>query len=238
MFSFEMVPVMASPTCPSLGGVLVHALAEGGYEAQLELVVWHLDRRREARVQAARHALVERRLGTELRGRAVGSKHDLLARTGEVVKGVEEEVDGACLSGELLDVVDDEDVDVVVVVAQDVRRGPLAVRHGRGVVGDEGRAVLVDADTRGVVRRYVVLDCPQEVRLAKAALAVDEERVVRAVLAVCHLEGRLVGERVLVAHDEAVERELGVHLGDVVHQGVSGASLVTRCLSGGVLVEP
>ena len=71
-----------------------------------------------------------------------------------------------------------------------------------------------------------------------SALAIDEERVVGAVLAVCHLECCLVGECVLVAHDKSVEGELGVHLGDIVHQGVCRAPLVACGLARGVLVKP
>ena len=67
--------------------VLAHALAEGLDETKLELVARDLDRRREARAQAARHALVEAVLAhAELRRGPVGGEHDLLAVADELVE--------------------------------------------------------------------------------------------------------------------------------------------------------
>ena len=63
--------------------------------------------------------------------------------------------------------------------------------------------------------------------LAQARLAVDEQRVVVAV-AVSHAFGRLQGDHVFLAHDKAVERELGVVDGNLCDQRVALASLRDR----------
>ena len=201
--------------------VVVHSFAERADEKVFELVARDLDGDGEARVEAARHALIEAVLAhAELRGRTVGSEDDLLALGDEHVEGVEEELERTRRAGHVLNVVDDEHVDVAVVLREDVRCAAVLVTDGVRVVGDEVGRRLVDADARGVVLRDVVLDGAEKVRLPQPALSIDKEWVVALVLAVGHLECRLIGELVLVADDEAVERELRVVLRDVLDQGI------------------
>ena len=206
-------------------GVLERPLAELLDEAHAQLVARHLDRCGESAADAARHALVEAVLAhAELGGGAVGGEHDPLAARAQGVEGVEEEVDGARLAREALHVVDDEDIDVGVVLPQLVGGRFVLGARRVDVVADERRGVLVHADPRGVVLGDVVLDRAQKVRLSEAALSVDKKKPVALVHSVCHLDGGVVGDHVLVAADKAIEGELGVARAHVLDERVALAA--------------
>ena len=138
------------------------------------LEVGRLDVGDEAPLEPAPQAVFERLDGV---GCAVGGDDDLLVRSVQRVEGVEELLLEAFLALHELDVVDEQDVHVAVaaleepggvlpdgvdVLVQEVLGGHVA----HGVVG----VVLVD----------VVPDGVEQVGLAQAGLAVDEQRVVRA----------------------------------------------------------
>ena len=133
----------------------------------------------------------------------------------------------------------------MVVVGErlaDVSRG---VVHGAGVVAHEVAGLAVDADALGRVGGEVVLDGLEQVGLAQAAPAVDEQGVV-AVAAVGDRLGRLEGELVLLALDEGVEGEARVLCRDLLDEGVGlaarrlGALLQRRalCWRGGCRAHP
>lgn len=162
-------------------------------------------------LQAGGHALLQAELGRAL----VCREHDLLAVAREVVEGVEEEVDGLRRAAEPLDVVDDEDVDVMVVLLERPLDVPGRVDHGIRVVAHELAGVAIDADAVGVIDGEVVLDGLEQVGLAHARPAVDEQRVI-AVASVGHGLCGLEGQLVLLALDEGVKRQLRVCRGDVL----------------------
>src|SRR3990172_2601096 len=112
----------------------------------------------------------------DLLGRAVAGDDDLLARVVEVVEGVEELLLGALLAGDELDVVDQQEVD-----------GPVLGAELRGAIVADGVDEVVGEALRGEVEHIkageeagdLMADGVEEVGLAQADPAVDEERVVR-----------------------------------------------------------
>ena len=140
-------------------------------------------------------------------GRAVAGQHDLLVRLVQRVEGVEELLLNALLAGEELDVVNQQHVglavflaepdELVVLNAVDVFVGEFL----RGNVGD-ARALLVADD--------VLADGVQQMRLAQADAAVEEQRVVGLAGRLGDGQGGGVGKVVVVADDEGVEGVLGI----------------------------
>ena len=138
----------------------------------------------------------------EVAREAVGGEDDLGAGLVQRVEGVEELLLRADLGLEELDVVDEQDVDAAVGGLEGV--GVAAVDGADEVVGEGlGRGV---ADGRAAaVGRDVVPDRVQEVRLAEAGRAADEERVVGDAGHLGDREGGGVREAVGVADDELLE---------------------------------
>ena len=91
------------------------------------------------------------------------------------LEGVEELLLRALLAGEELDVVDQQQVERVVLRLQLVEGLALVVLHH---VGDELLGVQVEDARVGPVGEERVADGVDQVRLAEADAAVDEERVV------------------------------------------------------------
>ena len=140
-------------------------------------------------------------LGGESRG-----DDDLLPRLVEVVERVEELLLRALLAGDELDVVDQEEVDRAVLGAE--LRGAV-VADGVDEIVREALGGEVEQAERRVQARDLVTDRVEEVRLAEADTAVDEERVVglRRQLG-DRLAGGL-GELVGVADHEGLEGVAG-----------------------------
>ena len=142
-------------------------------------------------------------------GGAVGRQHDLPAGLVQVVEGVEELLDRLLLALEELHVVDQQHVDVAV-----------AALEGVAAVGVHRVDELVEERLRGdvahLVGRVVVVhvagDGLQQVGLAQAGVAVDEERVELAGRHLGHRLGGGVGEAVGPAGHEVLERVAGVQL--------------------------
>lgn len=160
----------------------------------------------EAPLEARAHAVLEAR---EVLRRQVARDDDLLVVVVQSVEGVEEGLLRGVLALEELDVVDQQDV--VVAVARLEQRGPVVRDRVDEVVGELLRAHVPHADA-GVEADGVVADGVQQVGLAEARVAVDEERVVCL--------GRLgdgdcrgMGEPVGPADDEGVEAVLRVETG-------------------------
>ena len=176
-------------------------LAEDG-EAGLEL--GRLDVGDEAPLEPGAEAVLE--AGDRLR-RAVGRDDDLATLAVELVERVEElllELLGAL---EELDVVDEQHVEVAVA--------PLEAGHR---LGADGVDELVHERLGGHVAdplvaehgADVVADGVEEVGLAQAGRAVDEQRVVGPARALGDRERGGVGEAVRRADDELVEGVAGV----------------------------
>jgi hypothetical protein len=158
----------------------------------------------EAPLEAGAEPVLER--GDRLR-RAVRADDDLLVGAVQLVEVVEELLLEPLLALHELDVVDEQHVDLAVL-ALELTRGVRAdgvdevveVRLGRDVADGVGRVVLPD----------VVGDGVEQVRLAQARHAVDEQRVVGPRRGLGHREGSGVGEAVGAPGHEAVEGVAGV----------------------------
>ena len=166
--------------------------------------VGRLDVGDEAGLEALAQAVLER---LQVCGRAVGGEHDLAAAVVEGVEGVEELLLGLRLALEELDVVDEQHVDVAEARLEAVG---LPVRERAEELVGEGLAGGAADGEPGVVGEQEARDRAEQVGLADAGRAADEQRVVG-------LRGHLgdgqrggVGEPVAVADDELVEGELGV----------------------------
>ena len=153
-------------------------------------------------------ALLERR---DLARRAIRRDDDLRAALVQRVEGVEELLLDPLLPLDELDVVDEEHV--VVPVA------PLEPLDPRAPIADGVDELVHEGLARDVARRQparvladVVADRLQEVCLAEAGAAVDEERVVRLRGRLGDGERRRVGEAVRRSDHEEIERVLRVEL--------------------------
>ena len=184
--------------------VLLHALAEdraaGGEVGRLD--VGH-----EAGLETLPQAVLER---VEIPRETVRRQHELRAGALERVEGVEELLLGPGLALEELDVVDEEDADAPVHGLEGLERA--GVQRAHELVGEGLGGRVEDAEPVAVVGD-VVGDRVQEMRLAEAGRAADEERVVREARHLGDREGGGVGEAVRVADHELVEREAGIEGG-------------------------
>ena len=158
--------------------------------------------------EAGLEALAQARLHVvEVAREAVGGEDDLGAGLVERVEGVEELLLRADLGLEELDVVDEQDVDAAVGGLEGVR--VAAVDGADEVVGERLGGGVADGRA-GAVGRDVVRDRVQEVRLAEAGRAADEERVVGEAGHLGDGERGGVREAVGVADDELLEGLAGV----------------------------
>ena len=121
-----------------------------------------------------------------------------------------------------LDVVDEQHVDLAVAALEAVV-GALA--HGVDELVEEGLGGDVAHPVGGVVLAHVVADGLQEVGLAEAGVAVDEQRVVLAGGRLGDGERGGVGEPVGRPDDEGLEGVPGV---DVLHRQGAGAHAPER----------
>ena len=138
---------------------------------------------------------------------AIGGEHELAAGVVQRVEGVEELLLGPGLGREELDVVDEQDVGVAIARLEAV--DVAGAKRGEELVGEGLDRRVADGEA-GAVGADVVADRVQEMGLADAGRAVEEERVVG-------LPGQLgdgqrggVGEAVAVADHELVEGVLRV----------------------------
>ena len=131
---------------------------------------------------------------------------------------MEELLEGRLLALEELDVVDQEDVDLAVAALETLHTAVVLVpvAHAGDEVGDEDLGVdVLDADPR-VEGLGVVADGVQEVRLAQAGAAVDEQGVVGTGRGLGHGQRGGVGEAIGGPGDVGVEGVSRIELGDVV----------------------
>jgi hypothetical protein len=136
--------------------------------------------------------------------RLVGRDDDLLPGVAQRVERVEELLLRALFAGQELDVVDEQHVHVPVFVPERQHLGVLD-RVDHLVHEPLGRHVR-DARAGARAQRGVA-DGLQQVRLAEAGAAEDEQRVVDAARVLGDGEAGGVREAVAAADDEAVERQ-------------------------------
>ena len=123
---------------------------------------------------------------------------------------MEEGLLGGVLALQELDVVDEEDVDLAIAGLED--RCPVVRDRVDEVVCELLRAHVADADP-GIQALGIVADRVQEMCLAEAGLAVDEERVVGLGRSFRDRDGSGVREPVGPADDEIVETVFRVEPG-------------------------
>jgi hypothetical protein len=149
--------------------VVLGLLAEDG-DAGLE--VGRLDVGDEAPVEAGDQSVLH---ALHLGGHAVGGDDDLLLGLVERVEDVEELVHRPVAAGDELDVVDQQDVALVAVAAAELVE--LVEAHRGDELVHEALGALVDDAQARPGRVDVVADRVQQVGLAEADAAVDEEGV-------------------------------------------------------------
>ena len=163
--------------------------------------------------------------GHHVAGLPVGGHDDLLVLLVELVEGMKELVLGTFLTGDELDIIDEEQVCLPVLAAElDI----FAVLDGLDQLVGELVGPDVDDVGVGVDLADAVGDGVEQMGLAHAGRAVEEQGVIDLARGFGYRQGGAVGEAVTGAHDEIVEGELGVK----VHGG-GGLALL---LKGGQLL--
>ena len=128
------------------------------------------------------------------------------------VEGVEELLLQTFLALHELDVVDEQDVDLAVAALEAGRR----VGSDRvDVLVEEGLGADVAHDVVLVVAMHVVTDRVQQMGLAEAGRAIDEQRVVAAARCFGDARGSRERELVRLTLDEGVERVARVESGEI-----------------------
>ncbi len=148
------------------------ALGLVAQDGEPRLQIGWLDVGDEPPLEPAPEAVLERLDGV---GRAVGGDDDLLVGTVQRVEGVEELFLEPLLAFHELDVVDEQDIHIAIAALEETR-GVLA--DGVDVLVEEVLGGHVPNGVVGVVLVDVVPDGVEQVGLAEAGGAVDEQRVV------------------------------------------------------------
>ena len=179
-------------------GVLVIALQD----LVFHLVAGLCDQAEHAGVEAAGQTLVH----AQVLGSAVCRDNDLLVIADELVHELEKVVHARALADDVLDVIDDEHVHAVVRLHDGGVALLLAVELGHQVVQICLGVGILDLDL-GRLLGELVFDGKQQVRLAQARFAVDEQRCARAALVRegGKLECRAIGMAVLGAVDKVLK---------------------------------
>ena len=188
---------------PQAAGFLLAAVAQDG-DARLEIGLLRVGD--QALVEARDQPLLEAR---DVLRRLVGGDHDLLVRVAQRVERVEELLLRALLAGEELDVVHEQHVDGAIAVPE---RERLAVLDGPDHLVREPLGGDVEHARLGLQALHLVAHGVQDVRLAEARVAVDEERVVDLAGPLRDRHRGRVREPVAGADDERLEREPGAEL--------------------------
>ena len=120
---------------------------------------------------------------TDLLGRLVAGKHNLLAGLMEGIEGMEELFLGTVLVSDELDVIDHQEIDAPVAIAEVFH--PLCPERVDQVIGERfGRDV--EDDQARVLREGLVTDRMEQVGFAETDPAPDVERVVLRTKVVGH----------------------------------------------------
>ena len=189
-----------------VGDLLVFAERLGAQDGQTGLEIGRVDLGDEPGEESAAQAVLER---LDRLGRAVRRQDDLLGGALEVVVRVEELLLESLFALHELDVVDEQDVAVAIAPLEGQgRRGPQGVDE----VVHERLGGDVEDLAPGVVLGDVVPDGVEQVGLAEAGVAVDEQGVVGAPGCLGDGLGGRVGQAVRRGGDEGLEGELGIEL--------------------------
>src|SRR5215475_14063940 len=121
----------------------------------------------------------------------------------KIVEGMEKLLLSSLLSGDELDVVDEEEVDIAVLGTK-LRRSIVA--DGVDELVGEALRREVEQAKRGIEAGDLMTDGMKEVGLAKTDAAVDEERIVGFRWQLGHRMARGLRKLVRVADDEGIER--------------------------------
>ena len=215
--AFELAHVRAD----ALGDEIEHPTVERDIEVGLlaaqdgdaRLKIRHLDLRGEAPLKAGDEAAFEI---LDLARRTIAGEHDLARVVEELVEGVEELLLRAVLALEEVHVVDQQHVHLAVFLAE-LREGLLLDRFHELI--RELLARDVAHDGVALPRDHFLADSLEQVRLAEAGGAVEEERVVDLAGLFSDRLGHSDGVTAVGADDEAVEVELRVetHLRKAAH---------------------
>ena len=158
-------------------------------------------------------------------GLPVGGHDDLLMLLVELVEGMEELLLGRLLTGDELDIIDEEQIGFPIFIAEfDV---PATLDGGDQLIGE---LVTLDVDNIGIgidlsdAVGYGV----QQVGFANAGRAIQEQGVIDLARGLTDRNGGAVGEPVGGAYHEIVEIELGieVHGGAGLALGLVGVQLL------------
>ncbi len=159
----------------------------------------------EAPVEAADEPLFQ--LG-DFAGRAVGTEDDLLLLLVERVEGVEEFFLGPDVLAEEMDVVDHQQVDVAVAIAE--LAACRRLDDGADELVDEAVAGEIEDAQIALALEDLLADGLEQVGLAETDAAVDEEGVVGLARVFGDGDASGVGELVAGAGDELLEDIIGV----------------------------
>ena len=209
--AFQLADVVLQVVGDELGHILgqiqVQKLCLALDDGHAGLEVRRLDIGGQAPLKAGAQALFQ---ALDLLGRAIGSNDDLLVGVVQGVEGVEELFLGGLLAGDELDIVHQQQVGHAVLHAEVL--GAAGADGGDQLIG-ELLAGHIHDDEVGVGAFDLGLDGRQQMGLAKARAAVDEQRVVSAGRVGRHRLRRSKRKLVGGALDEVLEGELVVALG-------------------------
>ncbi len=141
--------------------------------------------------------------------RAIGGEHQLGAAVDDRIDRVEELLGGLVLSFQELDVLEQQDVHLAVAPLEG--RQVRALEGCHELAGERFRGRVADREPADA-ERDVVADRLDEVGLADARVAVDEERVVCLAGELCDGQAGGMGKAVAAADHEALERVGGLQL--------------------------
>ena len=186
------------------------------------LVVRGLDVRQQTPLETGLQTVFQ---GQHIAGTTVGGHDDLLMLLVELVEGMEKFFLGGFLAGDELDIVDEEQIGLPILAAElDI----LTALNGSDQL--VGELVALDVDDLGVrlLLADAIGDGVEQMGLAHAGRAVDEQGVVHIAGMIADGDGSGVGEPVGGAHHEIIEIELGVE--------VHGSGLLALIFEGGQLI--
>ncbi len=215
--TFELTDVRAHLAGDEQGDVVrqIGALDLGlaPQDGHLGLEIGRLDVGDQPPFEAAAQAFLERR---DVARRGVRRENDLLLARVERVEGVEELLLGPLLVGQELDVVDQQDVDAPVSLAEVGH--PIEAQRADEIVDELLCGQIEDSELRAGALDLTP-DGVQQMGLSQADPAVQEERVVALRGRLRHRTAGRVGELIRVADDEGLEDVAWVELR---HPGPAG----------------